>query len=71
LLVLKLASLDLWRVKDFASDLLVLKLASLDTVEKLCLLGNEDEGSVGVLCAALYFMPGPTNLCQQQDFRIP
>jgi hypothetical protein len=56
--LLRLAGVSqlLWRVKDFASDLLVLKLASLDTVEKLCLLGNEDEGSVGVLCAALYFM---------------
>lgn len=46
----------LWRIKDFASDLLVLKLASYDTVDKLSSLVNEDPGSVGVLCATLFFM---------------
>ncbi len=47
---------DLWQVKDFASDLLILKLASADTVEKLCSLVDEDQGCIGVICATLYFM---------------
>ena len=46
----------LWRIKDFASNVLVLKLALLDTVNKLCQLECEDEGSVAVVCVSLYFL---------------
>lgn len=46
----------LWRIKDFASDLLVLKLASYETVNKQCSLVNEDAGCIGIICATLYFM---------------
>jgi hypothetical protein len=48
-----------WRVKDFASDLLVLKLASVETVLKLyksMTEKSEDHGSVGILCVTLYFI---------------
>lgn len=47
-----------WRVKDFASDLLILKLASLDTVEKLCLLRDEDEGISWCSLCRIVFCPG-------------
>ena len=42
--------------KDFTSDLLVLKWASFETISKLNRLTHEDQGSVAVLCASLYFL---------------
>ena len=50
--------IDLWRIKDYASDLLVLKLASSSTVGALCnIVGTEkDSVIVTVLCISLYFM---------------
>ena len=50
--------IDLWRIKDYASDLLVLKLASTSTVDALCsLVGKEEDPVVvTVLCVSLYFM---------------
>ena len=47
---------ELWRVKDWASDLVVLRLASADTVAKVATLVNEEAGSVCSLCVTLYFM---------------
>ena len=47
---------ELWRVKDWASDLVVLRLASADTVGKLASMYREEVGSVSVLCVTLYFM---------------
>ena len=46
----------LWRVKDFASDLLVLRLASQETVDRIYALEGEDLGSVAVTCVTLYFV---------------
>jgi len=46
----------LWRVKDFASDLLVLELASLNTMNKLCSLEGESAESVKALAVTLYFL---------------
>ena len=54
LLRLSGVSKELWRISDFASDLLPLKLASKDTVLKLCSLQNESEESISVLCITLY-----------------
>ena len=45
-----------WRIKDFASDLLVLRLASYETVCKIHSLKGQDVGTVAVVCATLYFM---------------
>lgn len=47
---------ELWRVKDWASDLVVLRLASAATVAKVATLVNEEAGSVCTLCVTLYFM---------------
>ena len=49
-------SMELWRINDFASDLLVLKLASLNTVDKICCLKHEGISSIGVLYTTLYFV---------------
>ena len=56
LLVLAKVANDLWRVKDWASDNLVLKLASSSTVEKLATLDQEEDASIAILCLTLYFM---------------
>ena len=48
---------DLYRIRDFASDLTVLKLASALTVEKLCALAaTEDLASIVCTALTLYFM---------------
>eukprot|EP00957_Ditylum_brightwellii_P043846 3324403-Ditylum_brightwellii.AAC.1 len=47
---------ELWSIKDWASDLVVLRLQSVETVAKLVMLFNEDVGSVSTLCVTLYFM---------------
>ena len=48
---------DLWRMKDYASDLLVLKLASLETVTAVLSLPLcHDPNSVQALCVTLLFM---------------
>ena len=47
---------DLWRIKDFASDLLVLRLYSVETITRILMLDDDDDaGSVGILCALLFF----------------
>ena len=46
----------LWRIKDFASNVLVLKLALLDTVKKIFQLEGKDKGSVAIVCVSLYFL---------------
>ena len=47
---------ELWRVKDWADDLLVLKLCSGDTAARiLSLKGAQDETSQVVTCLALFF----------------
>ena len=56
LLRLARVEIDLWRVKDFASDLLVLKLASEKTINKLSQLDNEDSSCIAVLSVTLYFL---------------
>ena len=45
-----------WRIKDFASDLLVLRLASYETVSKIYSLEGQDVGSVAAVCTTLYMM---------------
>ena len=48
---------ELWRVKDWASDLVVLRMASLQTVLKVAALSeSEDQGTVAVMCISLYFI---------------
>ena len=47
---------DLWHVKYFASDLLVLTLYYPDSVEKLSTLVDEYQGEFFVLCDLLYFL---------------
>ena len=49
-------SAELWRVKDWASNLVLLRLASENTVAKVAKLVNEDVESVPVLCVTLYFL---------------
>ena len=44
---------ELWRVKDWASDLVVLRLASVDTVAKVGTLVNEEADSVCSLCDSI------------------
>ena len=46
----------LWRVKDFASDLLVLRLASSTTVEKVLKLKCQEPQSQIILSLSLFFM---------------
>jgi hypothetical protein len=47
----------LWRIEDFASDLLVLELASGKTFQALAdLVGREDRATIDVLSLALLFM---------------
>jgi hypothetical protein len=46
----------LWRVKDFASDLLVLELASVGTIDKLYTLEGQSMDSLAVLIVTLYFL---------------
>ena len=47
---------ELWRVKNYASDLLVLKLASAETVTALMRLLFNDPDSMKALCLTLFFM---------------
>ena len=47
---------ELWRVKDWASDLVALKLASNATISKVTALVSEEGGPVCTLCVTLYFM---------------
>ena len=47
---------DMGRIKDHASDLLVLKLASTDTVTALLKLLFNDPDSMKALCVMLFFM---------------
>ena len=47
---------ELWRVKDWASDLVALRFSSTATVAKVATLVNEEAGSVCTLRATLYFM---------------
>jgi len=48
---------DIWRVKDWASDLVVLRMASLKTITAIAaLVGTQDEGTVSVMCVSLYFL---------------
>jgi hypothetical protein len=60
LLVVAGVSEDLWRIKDFSSDLLVLRLCSPATISKLCsLIGTgkiDDNCSLSALCVNMYFM---------------
>ena len=49
-------SMELWRINEFASDLLVLKLASFNTVDKICCLKHEGISLIGVLYTTLYFV---------------
>ena len=57
LLIIARVSINLWRIIDYESDLLVLKLSSYDTLCKLCeIFLTEEEGSVGALCVTLYFV---------------
>ena len=37
---------ELWQIKNFASDLLILKLALAETAEKLCSIADEDQECV-------------------------
>jgi hypothetical protein len=55
--ILKLAgvSQELWRVQDYASDLLVLRLASGVTLEKINLIENCNHGLNAVRSTTLYF----------------
>ena len=47
---------DIWRVKDWAFDLLPLGLDSADTVGNIaCLSATEAIGTVAVVCVSLYF----------------
>lgn len=56
LLVIASVPNDLWRIKDWASDAIVLKMASSSTVEKVVALENEEAGSIAALCMTLYMM---------------
>ena len=47
---------ELWRVKDFASDLLVLQLASEKTVLLVLSAEITDPGSAFYLSSSLFFM---------------
>ena len=49
---------DLWRPKDFSSDLLVLKLVSSETVKKLTdiIMIGEDPAAFGSICTSLYLL---------------
>jgi hypothetical protein len=55
--ILKLAGVpqELWRIQDYASDLLVLRLASGVTLEKVNFVENVSLGSKAVLSTTLYF----------------
>ena len=56
--LLRIAGLEilLWRIKDFASNLLVLKLCSVQTLDNLNDLHKEDSGAVGILSLTLHFV---------------
>ena len=57
LLIIDRVSINLWRIIDYASDLLVLKLALYDTLCDLCEnISMEEEVSVGAICVTLYFV---------------
>ena len=57
LLIISHVSINLWRIIDYASDLLVLKLALYDTLCDLCEnISMEEEVSVGAICVTLYFV---------------
>eukprot|EP00957_Ditylum_brightwellii_P204153 15337926-Ditylum_brightwellii.AAC.1 len=47
---------ELWLIKDWALELVVLMLGSVDTAAKLAMMVNEAFGSVSTLCITLYFM---------------
>ena len=47
---------ELWQVKDFASDLLVLRLASTKKVKSFMSLPVSDTKSMTALCVTLFFM---------------
>ena len=49
-------SKSLWKVKDYALELIVLKLASAGTSKKLLNLPNEDSGYISVLCLPIYHL---------------
>ena len=55
--ILKLAgvSQELWRIQDYASDLLVLRLASAETIYKVNLVEDLGVGSKAFLDSTLYF----------------
>ena len=56
LLICAKIALDLYRIKDFASDLLVLQLASAKTVSSLLLLPASNPSSLHALIVTLFFM---------------
>jgi hypothetical protein len=47
---------ELWNIKDFASDLLVIRLASAQTATKILKLTNQDIATQLVLTVSLLFM---------------
>ena len=55
--ILKLAGVpqELWRIQDYASDLLVLRLSSGVTLQKVDIVENVSLGSKAVLSKTLYF----------------
>ena len=46
----------IWRIQDYASDMLVLSLAYAITIEKLVNIECKDHGKMVVKCAFLLFM---------------
>ena len=46
----------LWRIKDFASNLLVLKLCSVQTLHSLSALHSDDSRAVAILYLVLHGM---------------
>lgn len=56
--LLKIAGIttELWKIDDYASDLIVLRLASTRILTKICMLEEENDniGSLAVLCLSLF-----------------
>ncbi|KAI9907726.1 hypothetical protein PsorP6_004782 [Peronosclerospora sorghi] len=47
---------ELVQVTDYTSDALVLRLCSLESMDKLCALSNEEEGSIAATGLCLFFL---------------
>ena len=57
LLIIVHVSINLWRIIDYVSNLLVLNMALYNTLCKLWRISpTEDDGSVGAICVTLYFV---------------